>query len=113
MEPIITGSGHSSPTEFLIPKSVSAFYFEKRKFQKKVQLCFSYLLLGLEHIAAEDITLSISRDVAENLQILGVMRHIEYPEKTEKNRSNLKNIYIYMNMKQKKIKRLAAFRIVS
>lgn len=41
----------------------------------------SYLLLGLEDIAAENITLSISGYVAENLQILGVMRHIEYPER--------------------------------
>ncbi len=77
------------------------FILKSECFKKKVELCFSYLLLGLEHIAAEDITLSISRDVAENLQILGVMRHVEYPEKTEKNRSNLKKIYIWIWSKRK------------
>lgn len=41
----------------------------------------SYLLLGLEDVAAEDVTLSVSCDVAENLQILRVMRHVEYPER--------------------------------
>lgn len=41
--------------------------------------CLSYLLLGLEDVAAKHIALSVSGDVAENLQILGVMRHIEYP----------------------------------
>lgn len=41
---------------------------------------FSYLLLGLEDIAAEDIALSISGDVAENLQILRVVGHVEYPK---------------------------------
>lgn len=43
-------------------------------------VCFSYLLLGLEDIAAEDVALSISGDVAENLQILRVMGHVEYPK---------------------------------
>lgn len=44
----------------------------------------TYFLLGLEDVAAEDITLSISGDIAENLQILGVMRHVEYPERSIK-----------------------------
>lgn len=42
---------------------------------------FFYLFLGLEDIAAEDVALSVSGDVTENLQILGVMRHVEYPER--------------------------------
>lgn len=41
---------------------------------------FFYLFLGLEDVAAEDVALSVSGDVTENLQILGVMRHVEYPE---------------------------------
>lgn len=46
--------------------------------------CFSYLLLGLEDIAAEHVALSISGDIAENLQILRVMGHVEYPRKDTK-----------------------------
>lgn len=42
---------------------------------------FSYLFLGLEDVAAEDVALSVSGDVTENLQILGVVRHVEYPER--------------------------------
>ena len=40
----------------------------------------SYLLLGLEDVAAEDVALSISGDVAEDLQVLGVVGDVEYPE---------------------------------
>lgn len=43
-----------------------------------------YLFLGLEDIAAEDVALSVSSNVAENFQILGVMRHVEYPERRNK-----------------------------
>ena len=45
----------------------------------KLSCCASYLLLGLEDVASEDVALSVSGDVAENLQILGVVRHVEYP----------------------------------
>lgn len=42
-------------------------------------MCLSHLLLGLEDVTAEDVILSISGDVAEDLQVLGVMRYIEDP----------------------------------
>lgn len=45
---------------------------------------YFYLFLGLEDVAAEDVALSVSSDVTENLQILGVMRHVEYPERRNK-----------------------------
>lgn len=45
---------------------------------------YFYLFLGLEDVAAEDVALSVSSDVTENLQILGVMRHVEYPERRDK-----------------------------
>lgn len=41
----------------------------------------SHLFLGLEDVTTEDVALSVSGDVTENLQILGVMRHVEYPER--------------------------------
>lgn len=51
----------------------------------------SHLLLGLEDVTAEHVTLSISGNVAEDLQILGVMRHIEDPEREwKKNPSEIK-----------------------
>lgn len=49
-----------------------------------IDLFIFYLFLGLEDVAAEDVALSISSDVTENLQILGVMRHVEYPERRNK-----------------------------
>lgn len=55
----------------------------------KQSFSLSYLLLGLEHITAEHIALSISGNVAEDLQILGVMRHVEDPKRKE-NRSETK-----------------------
>lgn len=39
----------------------------------------SYLPLGLEDVTTEYIALSISGNVTEDLQVLGVMRHIKYP----------------------------------
>lgn len=39
----------------------------------------SHLLPGLEDVAAEGITGAIPGDVAEDLQVLGVMRHVEDP----------------------------------
>ena len=44
----------------------------------------SHLLLGLEHVATEDVALSVPGDVAEDLQILGVMGHVEYSGRQEK-----------------------------
>lgn len=38
-----------------------------------------YLLFGLEDVTSEGITGAVSRYVAENLQVLGVMRHVENP----------------------------------
>lgn len=38
-----------------------------------------YLLLGLEDIAPEDVAGAVSSDVAEDLQVLGVVRHVEDP----------------------------------
>lgn len=47
----------------------------------------SHLLLGLEHITAENIALTISGNVAEDLQILWVMRNVEYSKKNKKNKT--------------------------
>ena len=38
-----------------------------------------YLLVSLENVAAEEAAGSIARDVAEHLEILRVVRHVEYP----------------------------------
>lgn len=57
----------------------------------KRSFSLSYLLLGLEHITAEHIALSISGNVAEDLQILRVMRHVEDPKRKE-NRSETKKV---------------------
>ena len=38
----------------------------------------AHLLLGLEHVAAENVALSVAGDVAEDLQVLGVVGHVEY-----------------------------------
>lgn len=64
-----------SEKSLLDPNGFEAFVFLDRSF------CFSYLFLGLEDVAAEDVALSVSGDVTENLQILGVMRHVENPER--------------------------------
>lgn len=61
---------------FFAPEQIWGF----RLFGQKA-LFFSYLFLGLEDVTAEDVALSVSGDVTENLQILGVMRHVEYPER--------------------------------
>jgi len=37
------------------------------------------LFVGLKHITFEDVGRTISGNVAKYLQILRVMRHIEYP----------------------------------
>jgi hypothetical protein len=47
---------------------------------------FTYLLTGFEYVTLEDVASAISCDVTEDLQVLGVVRHVEYPvgnDKTE------------------------------
>ena len=39
----------------------------------------THLSLRLEHVASEDVALAVSRYVAEDLQVLCVVRDIEYP----------------------------------
>ena len=41
---------------------------------------YVYLFIWFKHIALEDIGGAVTSDVAPNLQVLGVMRHVEYPE---------------------------------
>lgn len=43
------------------------------------ELPYSHLLPGLEDVAAKGVTGAIPGDVAEDLQVLGVMRHVEDP----------------------------------
>lgn len=45
------------------------------------RVSLSHLLLGLEDVAAKDVALSISGNIAEDLQILGVMGNVKYPER--------------------------------
>lgn len=44
----------------------------------------SHLLLGLEDVAPEGVAGAVSGNVAENLQVLRVVRHVEYPGKKKK-----------------------------
>ena len=39
----------------------------------------THLLVGLEDVAAEGIVRHLSGDVAEDLEVLRVVRHVEYP----------------------------------
>ena len=41
-----------------------------------------YLSFGLEDVAAEHVALAVAGDVAEDLQVLGVVRHVEDPGDT-------------------------------
>lgn len=59
--------------EFVISSSEN---FESIFFFKKLP---SYLFDGLEHGALETIGWTVPGDVAPYLQVLGVVRHIEYP----------------------------------
>lgn len=43
-----------------------------------------YLLLGFKDITPEDIAGTISRDIAEDLQVLGIMRDVEDPRGKKK-----------------------------
>jgi hypothetical protein len=51
--------------------------------RKQVECTTAYLLVGFEHVALEDVASAISRDVAEDLEVLRVMRDVEYPEKSK------------------------------
>lgn len=66
------------------PHGFVAFYLFRYPSLHIFFLSLFYLFLGLEDVAAEDVALSVSSDVTENLQILGVMRHVEYPERRNK-----------------------------
>lgn len=50
-----------------------------------------YLLLGFKDITPEDIAGTISRDIAEDLQVLGIMRDVEDP-RGKKNQKNTLNV---------------------
>lgn len=47
-----------------------------------------YLLLGLEDVAPEAVAGAVSGDETEDLQVLGVMRHVEDSGRRKKNEIN-------------------------
>lgn len=53
----------------------------KNSAHTKVSHLSSHLLLGLEDVAPEGVARTVSGNVAENLQVLRVVRHVENPKK--------------------------------
>jgi hypothetical protein len=43
----------------------------------------THLFIGFEYVALEHVAGAISRDVAEDLEVLRVVRHVEYPEENK------------------------------
>ena len=68
-----------------------------------------YLFVGFEYIALEDIGLPVTGDVAEDLEVLRIVRNIEYPEERKEENDEMRKRGREAGMSRRRVQNVIRF----